>query len=102
VHALHAVIMKVQLLVSEWCMPCRDAEQVWRRMAQQKAFAFEVLDVAQLEGRAVVAEHQRAVRSRERASEIEHADTVERAGCWSHHARRVPLWRWKSRFRSFR
>jgi glutaredoxin len=56
VHALHAVIMKVQLLVSEWCMPCRDAEQVWRRMAQQKAFAFEVLDVTQLEGRAVVAE----------------------------------------------
>ena len=48
--------MKVQLLVSEWCMPCRDAEQVWRRMAQQKAFAFEVLDVTQLEGRAVVAE----------------------------------------------
>jgi predicted signal transduction protein with EAL and GGDEF domain len=48
--------MKVQLLVSEWCMPCRDAEQVWRRMAQQKAFAFEVLDVAQPEGRTVVAE----------------------------------------------
>jgi hypothetical protein len=55
VHALHAMTMKVQLLVSEWCMPCRDAEQVWRRVAQQKAFAFEVLDVAQPEGRAVVA-----------------------------------------------
>ena len=46
--------MKVQLLVSEWCMPCRDAEQVWRRVGQNKAFAFEVLDVGQPEGRAVV------------------------------------------------
>jgi glutaredoxin len=47
--------MKVQLLVSEWCMPCRDAEQVWRRVAQRKAIAFEVLDVGQPEGREVVA-----------------------------------------------
>ena len=47
--------MKVQLLVSEWCMPCRDAEEVWRRVAQQKAIAFEVLDVGQPEGREVVA-----------------------------------------------
>jgi glutaredoxin len=46
--------MKVQLLVSEWCMPCRDAEQVWRRIAEQKALAFEVLDVGQPEGREVV------------------------------------------------
>jgi glutaredoxin len=46
--------MKVQLLVSEWCMPCRDAEQVWRRLAQRKAIAFEVLDVGQPEGREVV------------------------------------------------
>lgn len=46
--------MKVQLLVSEWCMPCRDAEQIWRRVAQQKAIAFEVLDVGQPEGREVV------------------------------------------------
>lgn len=46
--------MKVQLLVSEWCMPCRDAEQVWRRIAQRKAIAFEVLDVGQPEGREVV------------------------------------------------
>ncbi len=46
--------MKVQLLVSEWCMPCRDAETVWRGVAQRKAIAFEVLDVGQPEGREVV------------------------------------------------
>lgn len=47
--------MKVQLLVSEWCAPCRAAEAVWGRVAERKAIAFEVLDVAQPEGRAVVA-----------------------------------------------
>ena len=26
--------MKVQLLVSEWCVPCRAAEEVWQRVAQ--------------------------------------------------------------------
>jgi glutaredoxin len=46
--------MKVQLLVSEWCMPCRDAETVWRGIAQKKDIAFEVLDVVQPEGRGVV------------------------------------------------
>ncbi|MCC7081497.1 MAG: thioredoxin family protein [Burkholderiales bacterium] len=47
--------MKVQLLVSEWCTPCRDAEEVWRRIAQRKHIAFEVLDVGQPEGREIVA-----------------------------------------------
>jgi hypothetical protein len=47
--------MKVQLLVSEWCVPCRAAEQVWLELAREKAIAFEVLDVAQPEGRTVVA-----------------------------------------------
>jgi glutaredoxin len=47
--------MKVQLLVSEWCHPCRTAEEVWRGVAEQKDFAFEVLDVGQPEGRTVVA-----------------------------------------------
>lgn len=47
--------MKVQLPVSEWCVPCRAAEEVWRRIAEEKEIAFEVLDVAQPEGRAVVA-----------------------------------------------
>jgi glutaredoxin len=46
--------MRVQLLVSEWCVPCRDAEEVWRRIAQRKSIAFEVLDVGQPEGREVV------------------------------------------------
>ncbi len=47
--------MKVQLLVSEWCAPCRGAEQVWQGVARTKAIAFEVLDVGQPEGRAIVA-----------------------------------------------
>jgi hypothetical protein len=47
--------IKVQLLVSEWCAPCRSAEEVWRSVAKKKAIAFEVLDVAQPEGRAIVA-----------------------------------------------
>jgi thiol-disulfide isomerase/thioredoxin len=54
-HALHAVTIRVQLLVSEWCAPCRSAEEVWRAIAQKKAIAFEVLDVGQPEGRAIVA-----------------------------------------------
>ena len=47
--------VKVQLLVSEWCAPCRGAEEVWQQIAQKKAIAFEVLDVGQREGRAIVA-----------------------------------------------
>ena len=47
--------MKVQLLVSEWCVPCRAAEAVWQQVAREKAIAFEVLDVGQPEGREVVA-----------------------------------------------
>lgn len=47
--------MKVQLLVSEWCVPCRSAEQVWLELAQERAISFEALDVGQPEGRAVVA-----------------------------------------------
>ncbi len=47
--------MKVQLLVSEWCVPCRAAEAIWRSVAQEKDIAFEVLDVGQPEGRSVVA-----------------------------------------------
>ena len=47
--------MKVQLLVSEWCAPCRGAEQVWRQAATRKDFVFEVLDVGQPDGRTIVA-----------------------------------------------
>jgi glutaredoxin len=48
--------MKVQLLVSEWCAPCRSAEAVWQEVAREKDIAFEVLDVGQPEGRAIVAQ----------------------------------------------
>lgn len=47
--------VKVQLLVSEWCVPCRSAEEVWRSVAQEKDIVLEVLDVGQPEGRSVVA-----------------------------------------------
>jgi hypothetical protein len=47
--------LRVQLLVSEWCAPCRGAEEAWRTVARKKSFAFEVLDVAQPEGRSIVA-----------------------------------------------
>jgi len=47
--------MKVQLLVSEWCVPCRAAEEVWRSVSEEKDIAFEVLDVGQPEGRGIVA-----------------------------------------------
>lgn len=46
---------RVQLLVSEWCTPCRGAEEVWQAVARKKQIVFEVLDVSQPEGRAVVA-----------------------------------------------
>jgi len=46
--------MRVQLLTSEWCAPCRDAEEVWRAVADRRDIAFEVLDVAQPEGRSIV------------------------------------------------
>jgi thiol-disulfide isomerase/thioredoxin len=47
--------MKVQLLVSEWCAPCRGAEEIWRAVAQKKAIAFEVVDAGQPEGREIIA-----------------------------------------------
>jgi len=48
--------MKVTLLVSEWCPTCPNAERVWREVYQEKAFELEVLDVAQPEGRRLVAD----------------------------------------------
>ena len=47
--------MQVQLLVSEWCAPCRSAEEIWRAVAQKKAIAFEVVDAGQPEGREIIA-----------------------------------------------
>jgi uncharacterized protein involved in response to NO len=55
VHALRGMTMKVQLLVSEWCHPCRGAEDVWRSVAARKAVGLEVLDVGQPAGRGVAA-----------------------------------------------
>lgn len=43
--------MKVELLVSEWCPSCPQAEQVWRAVAAERDFEFSVLDLAQPEGR---------------------------------------------------
>ncbi|WP_205617356.1 thioredoxin family protein [Pelomicrobium methylotrophicum] len=41
----------VQLLVSEWCPTCPNAEAVWRQVAAEKDIRFAVVDVAQPEGR---------------------------------------------------
>lgn len=46
-------MIKVQLLVSEWCSPCRAAEDVWRKVADRREITFEVLDMAQPEARAL-------------------------------------------------
>ena len=43
--------MKVELLVSEWCPTCPQAEQVWRAVAAERDFEFAVVDLAQPEGR---------------------------------------------------
>jgi glutaredoxin len=56
--------MKVELLVSEWCPTCPAAEKVWRDVLEERAFEFAVVDVAQPEGRALVARlHLRSVPS---------------------------------------
>ncbi len=46
---------RVQLLVSEWCAPCRGAEILWQEIARRKAIDLRVLDVSQVEGRELVA-----------------------------------------------
>jgi glutaredoxin len=43
--------VKVQLLVSEWCASCHQAERIWREVAEERDFEFEVLDMGQPEGR---------------------------------------------------
>ncbi|MFZ5558733.1 MAG: thioredoxin family protein [Pseudomonadota bacterium] len=45
----------VQLLVSEWCHTCPAAEQIWRQVAQERDIRFAVVDMAQSEGRELVA-----------------------------------------------
>ena len=46
--------MKVQLLVSEWCASCHQAEKVWRDVAEERAIEFAVVDMGQPEGRELV------------------------------------------------
>lgn len=46
--------MKVELLVSEWCQSCHQAEKVWREVAAEREFDFAVLDMGQPEGKALV------------------------------------------------
>ncbi len=43
--------MKVELLVSEWCASCHEAERIWRQVAEERDFDFQVVDMAQPEGR---------------------------------------------------
>ena len=42
---------RVELLVSEWCTTCHQAEQVWQRVAGERAIDFAVVDMGQPEGR---------------------------------------------------
>jgi hypothetical protein len=43
--------MKVQLLVSESCIPCGQAEMIWRQVADERALDFSVINLADPEGR---------------------------------------------------
>ncbi len=43
--------MKVELLVSEWCPTCPQAERVWTAVAAERDFEFAVLDLNQTAGR---------------------------------------------------
>ena len=43
--------MRVELLVSEWCVTCPAAEAVWRTVAAEKDIDYAVLDLAQPEGK---------------------------------------------------
>jgi len=42
---------RVELLVSEWCPSCHQAEQVWQTVAGERAIDFAVVDMGQTEGR---------------------------------------------------
>ena len=43
--------MKVQLLVSDACVPCAQAEKVWRGVAAERELDFSVVDLATPEGK---------------------------------------------------
>ena len=48
--------MRVELLVSEWCVTCPAAEAVWRTVAAEKDIDYAVLDLAQPEGKRLARE----------------------------------------------
>lgn len=43
----------VILLVSQWCATCPDADMLWQKLQKEYGFKYEVLDVAQPEGKAL-------------------------------------------------
>jgi len=43
--------MKVQLLISESCVPCEQAEKVWCQVAVERALDFSVINLAEPEGK---------------------------------------------------
>lgn len=45
---------KVELLVSEWCASCHQAEKVWSQVAEERDIDYAVVDMGQPEGRALV------------------------------------------------
>ncbi len=48
-------VMEVRLLVSKWCPVCPQAEEVWAEVAKRKPIDYQVLDIAEPPGRALVA-----------------------------------------------
>jgi Thioredoxin domain len=45
--------MKVQLLISEACAPCDQAQTIWRAVADERILDFSVVNLAESEGRAL-------------------------------------------------
>ncbi|TCV90640.1 thioredoxin family protein [Sulfurirhabdus autotrophica] len=48
--------MKIELLVSDWCQSCHQAEKIWREVVEEKDVEFAVLDMSQPEGKALVSQ----------------------------------------------
>ena len=48
--------MRVELLVSEWCVTCPAAEAIWGTVAAEKDIDYAVLDLAQPEGKRLARE----------------------------------------------
>ncbi|MDH3309528.1 MAG: thioredoxin family protein [Gammaproteobacteria bacterium] len=42
--------MKVQLLVSESCVPCKQAENIWRQVAEESALDLSMVNLTDVEG----------------------------------------------------